>query len=246
MSDLLRRGSDRAIEGDPVRKFLVSLVRHVGGGILPTARTIGLHERTIRGLIEDVDRKPTFSTVLCLAAAVQQPVETILSFPEEAAAQGQLSFVAPDVRQSGRPRLSAVRHSELEAALNSAAYGSSMQVIPSVAAICRAHSVSLGCVQQAFPMLVSRIVSRRHALSVDRSGKVRARAASVVRDALSTVSQDELGTISRKKLTLQLMRASGLPKRALADAAKVALAITSREIVEKGNTLVQGKDGSCG
>jgi len=221
ISALLIRGGDLPFEGNPVRAFLVALICSLDMSMSSTARELGFDPAVIRGLLKDTNHRPTLATVLRLSASVQQPVEFILSDPIAAAAQGRFSFAAPRRESATHFRLSLVRRQQLEGSLHLAAYGPESECPPSLASICRANGVSLGCAQYAFPRLSSRINVRRKSHAEARVKRLKSEAEQLVKWELSKLTMQERRDMSQKKFVRHLMSFSGLPKRLLANASRI-------------------------
>jgi hypothetical protein len=206
-----------------VQSFLTALMRLVGKEVASLARDLGVNTRTIRGFVENSAKRPTLATVMRLAASAQQSAELILGDPIAAAAQGQFAYGAPRCESHIRTRMSSILRQKLEDALRRAAYSQSVACPPSVATICRAHGVTLGCAHYAFPVLVSRITASRMAFLAKQRAELERSAKLVVQTELAALHPVDVAEVSQKKLVKRLMSTSHLPKRALTRAVKNAV-----------------------
>lgn len=229
ISALLERGGDMPFQGEPIRSFLLTLVKMAGGEILPAAREIGFEASVIRGFLKKPAQKPTFASVLSFSASVQQPVDLLLSDPVAVAAQGRFAFGVPHHESPTRSRLSVTQRQQLESSLRKAVYGVESECPPSVASICRTYGVTQGCARYAFPMLSSRVTARRTRYLAMRAERIERDAIQVVRREISTLTAAELGCLSQKKFVERLMSVSGLPKRPLSKATRTVLAMVLQQ-----------------
>ncbi|MGH8158210.1 MAG: TniQ family protein [Rhodanobacter sp.] len=241
ISALLVRGGDMPFQGEPIRSFLLTLVKMAGGEIVPAAREIGFEASVIRGFLKKPAQRPTFASVLSFSASVQQPVDLLLSDPVVVAAQGRFAFGAPHHEISTRSRLSVTQRQELERSLRKAAYGLKLECPPSVASICRAHGATQGCARYAFPMLSSRVTARRSQYLAKRMESIERRAAQVVQREFLTLTDGQLQGLSQKKFVERLMLTSGLPKRVLSKATRMILVAALQQ--RRGTDKVQTQLG---
>jgi len=221
-SELLSQPATRSYRGFPVHVVLTGLVREAGS-VAEAAAAIGMPADNFRNLLSRKGARPKMSTVVRIAAGLQQSIDAILDAPEDVIRQAKFAFSYLSRAPGKNQRPSPIQRSRLKCSLKIAAEAPDSLVAQSVAEICSSVGVSVGFAGYACPELVALVGQRRARARILRSRQQADMAKQAVRALVATAERDGLALPSIRNIVICLMASTGVPKRVLRNAIKTTL-----------------------